>query len=231
MEHDTTNNLSQKNNDDYNKYTVNKTHESTNYGTTVTVLRPNMPHLKTSSILAELSVKATREFSWTTDCLAFELSFDKYLNSNDDSGENLFKYTHSTGPEFRDRSTDKIDDCDDISVLATRFSEENFSTVFKAKYFTWYRRDKYSQKLFNYFTISITDKILIEFDKTLIDCDDNKITLSRDWLFKSQTMPEKPQELKSLRMIDNNFYFYMDLGRIIYETLCQIFKNRVFFDL
>ena len=202
---------------------LSKTHVAENSGNGLVLMRPKTPPLKSSSMLGDLSVKGSYKYSWNTDCLSFELSFNKYLNCNSDDGETLFKYTHRDGVDHKALFSENDNSGDSEEFLGSRFSQ--LSTVFKAKYYTWHRRDKYNEGLHKYFTIFVNENIIIEFD-------DTKYEIPRNWLDQStnEEFPEMPEVLKPL-VYSDFCYAHMDLGKNIYQVLCQIYKHKTKFDL
>lgn len=89
-------------------------------------------------------------------------------------------------------------------------------------YHSYHHYDKYDEGLEKYFSVTI-DKhhtvIKFDFDKEVC------VTISSDEMFNGTTMPEMPEILK--QYVDANFaYAVMDIGKNIYLTLCQIYKNK-----
>lgn len=178
------------------------------------MLRPKTPPRKSTSFLLDLSVRGKTR--WYTDCLSFDLSHNQYSLCNAD-GEN--------GTIFNYEYPDKINYIRDGSLSPYESLHKTFDTVLKLKYYTWYGRDKYDEGLNKYFTISIDDEIIIVFDNT-------EIKIPRIWFNTEDGVPKKPDILEQESKKESYFtYSHMDLGDIIYETLCQIYLNKDKLDL
>lgn len=180
---------------------------------------------KTTRMLKKLSIELKDEFRWTTDCLSYEISRNKYLLSNSDDQRTTFKYTNSNGKEYL---YDKRKDNERENDLYELDKTEDYN-IFKGKYYTYYNRDKYDEGLHSYFTITIEKEITMEFILKIHESDSKKISLPREWLFGNKEMPAIPEVLSSLKY--EGSYAQVEIGKVLYETLRQIFQLRNELDL
>ena len=182
----------------------------------------------------EIKEKQSPRTAWTIDCLSIDFSLKKYSCCNANGSLSAFIYDKSKNiaeykviRECNETETEIDEEYKDVCLNVP--IDYTYSTIFCAKYYAWFRFDKYDERLHLYLTVTIDDKITVEFKHF---GDEHKIELSKEWFYSFENN-EQQEILESLKKLDFNYHTYTNVpaGEIIYDIIAHLYKFKNTFNL